>query len=404
METGVILDPRPAIEKLKDYDSRELLAGDPVIKWEEREPKFYDERNQQWSLSCMAQSGAKMLGIMFNPFRTISAYGIYRERSNFPSGGMWQQDTGRILTEKKVSFNEKSLPSQNMGESQMNQQYIVTQAMKEEAELNDAVKYIMVEPFSFNEIVRILASGYPVQLMIFAKEDEYLKYIPEVKDRKLTASSAPFRHGVTAVDFILKNGVKYIVIEDSAGNESSKKGQRLLTEDFVNTRVYGAMYITIFSDEVEPFMFKPPMKFGQTSNDIKKMQELLQQKGFFPKNQSPTGYYGGLTRKAVKDFQIASKIKHNEGWQAGPQTTNALNMINKLPKALQSSVNPSELSLTVKGILISIIPVAIFLGNQFGLQLTESFLMDFIEQITTLVSVIVITVGLLRKLWVTIKG
>lgn len=401
MNTGVILDPRPAIEKLKDYDSREILAGDPVIKWEEREPKFYSERNQSGSLSCMAQSGAKMLGINFTPFRDVSAYGIYRERANFPNGGMWNQDVGEILTKKFVSFNEKSLPSQFMGESEMNKQYIVTEAMKQEAKLNDALKYIFV-PNNFDEIVKVLALGFPVQLMIFANENEYLKYIPEVKDRKMTPSSAPFRHGITAVDFILKDKVKYIVIEDSAGNESTKKGQRLLSEDFVNTRVYGAMYITVFSDKAEPFKFKNIIRFGDKSEDVRKLQEFLQKQGLFPKNQTPTGYYGGITRKAVKDFQIKMGIKHNEGWAVGPLTLQALNK-SMLPTALQSSVNPNELSLTVKGILISLIPIIIIIAKQLGLEVTETSLINLIEQVTILISAVVTVYGLIRKLFIKLK-
>lgn len=403
MNTGVILDPRPAIEKLKDYDSREILAGDPQIIWEEREPKFYSEKNQSTSLSCMAQSGAKMLGINFSPYREISAYGIYRERANFPSGGMWNQDVGEILTKKFVSFNEKSLPSQFMGESEMNKQYVVTEEMKEEAKQNDALKYIFV-PNNFNEIVKVLASGYPVQIMIFANDNEFWKEFPEVIDKKLTVTTAGFRHGVTAVDYVLKNKKKYIVIEDSAGNHTTKKGQRYLSEDFVNTRVYGSMYITVFSDKVEPFIFKKVMRFGQQSEDIRKMQEVLQQKGFFPKNQTPTGYYGGITRKAVKDFQIHSGIKHNEGWQAGPQTLSALNKtMNKIPTALQSSVNPNELSLTIKGVLLALVPVVIILARFSGLEVTETELVSSIEEVTIILSALITAYGLVRKIIVKLK-
>ena len=61
---GVAEDPRPQEQKERDYTHRKL-AGAPVIVWQEKtEWKRYIEREQDGSLSCMAQAGAKAVEIL----------------------------------------------------------------------------------------------------------------------------------------------------------------------------------------------------------------------------------------------------------------------------------------------------------------------------------------------------
>lgn len=64
------------------------------------------------------------------------------------------------------------------------------------------------------------------------------------------------------------------------------------------------------------------------------------------------------------------------------------------PTFLTSSVDPTKLSLTVKGLLIALVPLAISL---FGLD--EADLLQFIEQVTLLIAGAVTLWGLVRK-WV----
>jgi peptidoglycan hydrolase-like protein with peptidoglycan-binding domain len=45
------------------------------------------------------------------------------------------------------------------------------------------------------------------------------------------------------------------------------------------------------------------LKVGDRGGDVVKLQIGLQWLGYFPSNQECTGYYGGLTRQAVRDFQ-----------------------------------------------------------------------------------------------------
>ena len=63
--TGVIADPRTLEEKEKDYQAKEVASFAPV-DWKEEPPvqwRKFPVRNQDGSLTCVAQTGAKLLGI-----------------------------------------------------------------------------------------------------------------------------------------------------------------------------------------------------------------------------------------------------------------------------------------------------------------------------------------------------
>lgn len=57
------------------------------------------------------------------------------------------------------------------------------------------------------------------------------------------------------------------------------------------------------------------------------------------------------------------------------------------------------LSLTIKGALIGLIPLFIFVGQQFKIELTQENLTQGIQLISELISASIIVVGLLRKAW-----
>jgi len=65
---------------------------------------------------------------------------------------------------------------------------------------------------------------------------------------------------------------------------------------------------------------------------------------------------------------------------------------------LGSSVDPNKLSLTVKGILIALIPLFIAIGRMNGLELIETNLVQIINGIATLIATVVTLWGLIRKI------
>ncbi|MFH0951303.1 MAG: peptidoglycan-binding domain-containing protein [bacterium] len=71
------------------------------------------------------------------------------------------------------------------------------------------------------------------------------------------------------------------------------------------------------------YVFTSFMKLGDTGGQVKPLQQLLQQLGFFPTDQAITGYYGPLTETAVKALQAANGIE--QAGYVGPATREVLN-------------------------------------------------------------------------------
>lgn len=76
---------------------------------------------------------------------------------------------------------------------------------------------------------------------------------------------------------------------------------------------------------------------------------------------------------------------------------------------LKSSVDPSKLALTVKGLLVGAIPTIIFLSGVSNIQLSSEELtiaFDAVAQLIqaslTAISAVMIVWGFVRKLWVTL--
>jgi hypothetical protein len=60
---------------------------------------------------------------------------------------------------------------------------------------------------------------------------------------------------------------------------------------------------------VPKFLFTKSLVSGSRGVEVTKLQQRLQELGFFPKNIKPTGFYGPTTFKAVKAFQKANKVE-----------------------------------------------------------------------------------------------
>lgn len=66
---------------------------------------------------------------------------------------------------------------------------------------------------------------------------------------------------------------------------------------------------------------------------------------------------------------------------------------------LRSSQDPRALSLTVRGILMQLVPVILLAMQAFGIGLIEGDVVAIIENITQLVAVVLTVVGLLMTAW-----
>lgn len=352
---GANIDPRPLEQKIRDFAHAEISASAPIVEWKEKdkdERRFFSKRNQAYSSSCMAQSGVKTLGVENfveeGVYVEPSAMEVYRSRSNFPYGGMFLQDCLSLLAKPKACL-ESSLPSQGMSEEEMNQKtYTFNDLMKQEAEKYRANGYVtwpigmdangkVVSPVSIDEIASVIAQGKAVQLMFYFMGNEYWKTNPRVTDHSLGCYEArTSRHGVSAVDFFLDDdGDKCLLIEDSAGNSSSidKKGQRIITEDFLKERCFGAGYLIYRKNEsgVTPkpqHTFTTTMRYGTVSDEVRELQKVLVYEGFMPAVVNgvpfvPTRNFLGMTHSGTLKFQV--KYGLSADGIVGPKTRAKLN-------------------------------------------------------------------------------
>lgn len=68
------------------------------------------------------------------------------------------------------------------------------------------------------------------------------------------------------------------------------------------------------------------------------------------------------------------------------------------PKILQSSVDANSLSLTIKGILIALIPAIIIVARYMGYVVSQDSLLAIAQDLGLFVASLVTALGLIRKL------
>lgn len=70
-----------------------------------------------------------------------------------------------------------------------------------------------------------------------------------------------------------------------------------------------------------------------------------------------------------------------------------------MKKILQSSTGSGNLSLTIKGLLLSLVPIAIAIASAQGVTLAEADLTKFINDLFTVIASITVVIGLARKIY-----
>lgn len=327
--TGALLDTRSESEKEKDYHLDELVTELEPVNWQEKKSwRQFPIFDQNGSGSCVAQTIAKMLGVMYwiangGQYVHFSATHVYQRRRNKPSGGMIGVDALQIA-QQGVTL-EDLVPSQNMTDSEMDS-IAIPEYKKKVGEIFKAHQFVQLATRDIDAIAStIQKTGKPVMVWYWFKHNEWTTE-PKVRYPELTVSAGS-RHSVTAVDFLLKDGKKCLVIDDSWGTKYGEKGQRFISEDFHSKRNFFAAYLTKFNfdenGEVPSYKFTVTMRQGDRSTEVVALQNYLKAKGYFPTNVDSTGYFGSITKKAVQDFQKANGLVADG--IVGKNTLSALN-------------------------------------------------------------------------------
>lgn len=336
-KSGACIDTRTEEQKQKDYNIKEIVASVAVVDWKEKpesEWRKFPDQNQGPSGSCVMFSLKKIASVLlwlkektYVPFS--AAY--YQLRSNKPAGGMFGIEAFEIWRKNGLPL-EQLVPSENMTDAQLDS-IEVEQYEKDIAKVFAISNHIGIDNGDFEKVASVIQkTGKAVMAWFYFTSKEWSKLIPTVDIQNLNIVTA-LRHSVAVVDYFLYNGKKYLLIEDSAHFGGITR--RLISEEFFKSRNFFIRYPMTFQfqeykEEINmDINLTKDLEFGMRDNDVVILQNLLKELGYFPTNVDSTGYYGAISVKAVKEFQLAKGIILSENdpgaGRCGPKTRKFIN-------------------------------------------------------------------------------
>lgn len=305
---GALDDFRTPEQKAKDFHISEVVSAPAPVTLVEKHPNDwikYPVRDQNGSSSCVAQTTAKIVGILAKQkggeFPVLSAASIYNRRTNKPTEGMIGTNALDIARTHGLTL-DSLLPSQLLSEAQL-QANIEKGYADDIAQVFRIGSYVQFTPLDFDTLVStMLTTNKPAMVWFQFYGDEWSPEVPQV-----LRSTPPFRHSVAAVDACLYNGKRGIVIDDSA--HFGGIAQRFITEEFYRARNLFAAYpinLKVASEGIAKPTTIPSaiVSLGMKSDNVRNVQNALKWDGVFPVNVESTGFYGAITARAVKAFAV----------------------------------------------------------------------------------------------------
>ena len=307
---GALEDNRSEEEKAKDYTHVEVLGGAvSSLTWVEKPQSQWiklSKREQITSSSCGGQAGAKAEEALSGVIS--SANPIYRNRSNYPDGGMIQIEIGQNL--KKIGTCYESVsPSQNMTEDQMNAVILPT-------DLPFKVSAYYIIPGKTNTDMDVLKTaldkGHAIIPLISSNNQEYGS-VPVYNGQPST-----FGHFVCCVpgNDTLYNGEKSLVIDDSCAVHSTvnQSGQRIFTESWLKQRCVSFLALIKAIPETIPptihHQFNVDLSYGMMNNpDVVVLQDILKVEGCMQTSIPSTGNFLSISKASL--IKLQNKYKND---------------------------------------------------------------------------------------------
>lgn len=404
---GILEDTRTEEEKAKDFNAKELLVSSSNLFREVNnlsEVKAGKVRNQNGSGSCVANAICKALEMAFKKINIdvqFSSVYHYQNRPNRPQAGMhpptaseWVRVNGILL--------ESAVPSMNMSDEVMDSILISGRDKDKALEYfqNRLVEYYVDNTPSFEETAQYINQNGNAMILVRTTYQAWCKDKPDAVRGEVV------NHEICGVDAVNYKGEDVIFIDDSWGkwgsSEMGERGQRILNKQTLEAIATQVITWKIQNIDVKNLQLKA-CKYGDKNADVRNLQNYLKSTGDFSQTQASTGYYGDMTAKAVLSWQIKNKVDDLVSLNAlgghnfGPKSLAKYNQLKSMPKILQSSQNPQQLSLTIKGLLLAVLPIANTILAKYNIQIATGDIDTLINGGLTIVSGVTIIYGLYRK-------
>lgn len=315
--TGALKDPHDP----RNYKHSEIFGVAKAPIWLTKAPeqwkRYGDIRDQFTSASCVAQTVA--LCIAIENFREEGKFNAFSARPNYakgfvaPDGGMYPSVGFKYGSDFGVPF-EIQMRSQLIDEMSMR---LINDEKAGDllvAKIFRGGPWVEIDVSNIDSICSVLDRNKGVGISIRFDDDLH-------PDNPIIKMGGRYGHEITLVDYCLFNGIKGLVYQNSWGAAWGYKGLGFIP---LTAFAQGCDSVFYFEDlinklpdgnqgEKPKYNFTKKMKLGQTNTEIAMLQRclgyLVDAEGtLFPLNTAPSGYFGGITRHAVKRFQTMNSI------------------------------------------------------------------------------------------------
>lgn len=291
------IDNQTDEQKELNYKFKEVVSAPQLVIWTEKpqsEWRHFNIRNQDGSSQCVCMTESTEMGILFMQkygiFMDFSSCYLYQQRKHTEWGGCTSEDIYDVFPKLGGLF-ENYMPSQNIGES-------ACMKVPKLSYYDDLAKLYKAKrialPLDFETVAStVQATGKGVMIWVRFDHSEWTD-IPEVKVANPTGG-----HSITVVDWTLKNGKKYLVIQDSWGLQYAMNGLRLISEEYFNARCFVAGYKLSFQMLEQALPIKPKY----IARSISSAKDCFKWEGLFPNNIESNDIADNIFKGAVKSFQ-----------------------------------------------------------------------------------------------------